>query len=295
MKKSVCALGFFDGVHKAHTELLSECVAYAKEHNLKSVALTFEKSPLEYFGKKIKYLTTLGQKKELMHNLGIDDVHVLNCDGETLSLSCEEFIDSILVDKLNACAVFCGFNYTFGKNAQGDSNVLKKLCKERNIEVFVIPCMNDGNITVSSSEIRNALSKGDVEAANKLLNRPFEVKGVVQEGKKLGRLLNFPTANIYPDNLPDLPYGVYATKTTIDNMEYISVTNIGVNPTVNDNNLRIETFIKGFSGDIYQKEIKITFYKFLRAETKFSSVEELKNQIASDCENTTDYFKGLHE
>ncbi len=293
MKKTVCALGFFDGVHEAHTSLLTACVQYAREQGLKSVALTFEKSPAEYFGKKIQYLTTHAQKEELMLAIGIDEVIKLPCNEETLSLSPIAFVDKILTDKLNAQALFCGFNYTFGKGAEGNTLVLTSLCKERDINVFVMPCMTDSGVTVSSSEIRIALSKGEIELANRLLTRPFELRGTVCEGKRLGRELGFPTANIYPCNMPNLPYGVYATKTLVDNKEYISVTNVGINPTVEDNNLRVETYITGFEGDIYKKDIKVRFYKFLRPEVKFNSVEELKTQIASDRENSINYFKGL--
>ena len=294
MVKSVCALGFFDGVHQAHSILLKECVRYGKEHGLKTIALTFEKSPAEYFGKTIKYLTTLSQKKKLMKNLGIDEVVVLPCNETTLSLSPEEFVEEILVNRLNAKALFCGFNYTFGKNAKGNSRVLSDLCQSRNIDVVVMPRLTDHGLTVSSTQIRLTLQKGNIPLANLLLTRPFEISGKVSEGKKLGRELGFPTANIYPDNLPDLPYGVYATKTVVDNKEYISVTNVGVNPTVNDPNLRVETYIMDFEGDIYNNNIFIKFYEFLRKETKFNSVAELKEQIGKDKENTIAYFKGLH-
>ena len=294
MKKSVCALGFFDGVHGAHSRILSECVRYARAHNLKCVALTFEKSPAEYFGKKIQYLTELSHKKELMQALGVDEVVVLPCNEETLSLSPEDFIDKILIGRLNAKALFCGFNYTFGKNAEGNTIVLTALCKERNVDVNVMPCMTDDGVTVSSSEIRIALSKGDIELAAKLLTRPFEVRGTVCEGKRLGRELGFPTANLYPVNIPNLPYGVYATKTVVGNKEYASVTNVGINPTVEDNNLRIETYITGFDSDIYQKDIRVKFYKFLRPEKKFASVDELKEQIAADTKNSINYFKESH-
>ncbi|MGM9551773.1 MAG: bifunctional riboflavin kinase/FAD synthetase [Clostridia bacterium] len=291
MINSVCALGFFDGVHKAHSKILSDCVLYGREHGLKSVAVTFEKSPSEYFGKEIKYLTPLPMKVEIMKLLGIDEVFSLPCDEKTLSLSPVEFVDKILVDKLNAKALFCGFNYTFGKNAQGDTEILKSLCFDKGIEVFISPCMEDEHTTVSSSNIRICLREGDIEKANRLLSRPFEVRGVVEEGKKLGRTLNFPTANIYPESyFPDIPYGVYATKTKIDNAEYISVTNVGINPTVGDGNLRIETYILGFNGDIYQKDISVKFYKYLRCEQKFSSIDKLKEQIEKDKENTIDYF-----
>lgn len=293
MTNTVCALGFFDGVHGAHSHLLKECVRYARENGLKSVALTFEKSPAEYFGKKIHYLTDLPHKKELMFSLGIDEVVTLPCDEKTLSLSPVEFIDTILIEKLNAKALFCGFNYTFGKNAEGNTLVLTSLCKERNIFVNVMPCMTVKGVAVSSSEIRLALSKGDIESANKLLTRPFEIRGTVCEGKKLGRRLGFPTANIYPNLSPNLPYGVYVTRTIISGEEYISVTNVGVNPTVEDKSLRIETYIIGFEGDIYQKDIRVKFYKFLRPETKFADIDLLKAQIKKDTENSTNYFKEL--
>lgn len=295
MTQSVCALGFFDGVHEAHSQILTKCVSYAKEHGLKSIALTFEKSPAEYFGKKIKYLTSLSQKKALMYKLGIDEVVVLKCDEKTLSLSPESFIDSILVNELNAKALFCGFNYTFGKGAKGNSKVLMDLCKARLIEVFISPCMTDYGITVSSSEIRKLLSRGDIETANSLLTRPFEVEGIVSKGKKLGRELSFPTANIYPsESFPNLPKGVYATKTTLDDKDYISVTNVGFNPTVNDNSLRIETYITEFTGDIYEKTIQVKFYKFLRPEKKFDSLDDLKAQLITDTENSINYFKPPH-
>ncbi len=291
MTKSVCALGFFDGVHEAHSHILSQCVSYAKERGLKSIALTFEKSPLEYFGKKIEYLTPLSQKEELMKELGIDEVVVLPVTKEFLSLSPEEFFNSILVEKLNASALFCGFNYTFGKMAKGDIHILKTLADEKGIEVFVKSKMVDYGVTVSSTEIRLALSKGEIDLANHLLTRPFEVRGIVGAGKKLGREMNFPTANLYPDNLPNLPYGVYMTKTTVCDKEYVSVTNVGVNPTVEDKSLRIETHIVNFDGDIYNKSIKVRFYKFLRPEKKFDSIASLKEQIAKDTEITIQYFE----
>lgn len=294
MKKSVCALGFFDGVHKAHTQLLTKCTAYAKLHGLKSVALTFETSPAEYFGKKIKYLTTFTQKKEIMLNIGIDDVFALKCDKQTLSMTAEEFVDSILVKKLDCAAVFCGFNYTFGKDGKGNSDMLIRLCKHKGIDVFVLSEMCYGGLSVSSSNIRALLENGDIESANNLLSRPFEIAGTVKSGKMLGRLLSFPTANIYLEpSLPELPHGVYATKTSVCGKEYISVSNVGTNPTVGGESLRAETYILNFDGDIYGEDIKIRFYKFLRNEKQFSSVDELKKQIEHDKNKSIEYFKGL--
>ena len=295
MNKSVCALGFFDGVHEAHSIILKECIRYGREHNLKNVALTFEKSPAEFFGAEIKYLTPLKQKETLMYGLGIEEVKVLPCNEETLSLSPEEFVKNILIDKLNAKALFCGFNYTFGKGAKGNTETLKEICDKYGVEVFVSPCMKEGGLTVSSTEIRAALAEGDLDTANKLLSRPFQLIGVVATGKKLGRELGFPTANLYPDShFPLIPHGVYATKTMIDDKEYFSVTNVGTNPTVGDKNLRVETYISDFDQEIYGKCICVSFYKFLRGEKTFSSVDELKEQIAKDTENTINYLKTLH-
>lgn len=295
MIKSVCALGFFDGVHKAHSFILSECVRYAKQHGLKSVALTFEKSPAEFFGKEIKYLTPLAVKEKLMKDLGIDEVVILPCDEKMLSLSPEEFVKAILIDKLNASALFCGFNYTFGKNASGNTETLKRLGKEYNIDIFVTEQLVDSGMTVSSSQIRSALSKGEILVANRLLARPFELYARVSPGKKLGRTMGFPTVNIYPDeHFPQIPHGVYATKTLIDDREYFSVTNVGTNPTVGDKGLRVETYIFDFSEDVYERLISVKFFSFLRPEKKFSSVEDLKKQIEKDKENTKIYFESLH-
>jgi riboflavin kinase/FMN adenylyltransferase len=292
MKQTACALGFFDGVHKAHSHILSSCSAYAKENNLKSCALTFNISPVEFFGGEVEYLTDNKQKEKLILSLGIDSVIYLKADKETLSLSPEAFVKNILVDTLHASALFCGYNYSFGKNALGKADELKRLCEPYNIKVFVFDEMDVDSVSVSSSEIRKLLREGNVEKANRLLTHPFEVSGVVDYGKKLGRTIGFPTANIYPPStFPRLPRGVYATKTIIDGKEYISVTNVGVNPTVGDESLRIETHISDFDETLYNREICVRFFKYLRAEKKFASVEELCRQISSDKKFTEEYFE----
>lgn len=294
MKKTVCALGFFDGVHKAHMHILSQCAAYGKENSLISAAVTFDKSPAEYFGGKVEYLTTFAQKEEIIRALGMDRVIALPADESILSLSPEEFVDKVMVNGLHTSAIFCGFNYSFGKNAQGSAEDLKRLCASRGIEVFISGEMEQDGVTVSSSEIRRALKSGDVERASKLLTRPFEIRGTVEYGKHLGRRLGFPTANIYPSSsLPKLPYGVYITKTIVNGTEYPSVTNVGVNPTVGDKSLRIETNIIGFEDTLYGSEIKVRFYKYTRGEMKFGSVELLREQISRDKKSARDYFKNL--
>ena len=261
MKKTVCALGFFDGVHRAHSFILSSCAKYARECGLKSAAVTFEKSPAEVFGLDARYLTPFEEKKRLMLSLGIDAVVALPSTKEFLSLSPESFVKDVLIDSLSAKALFCGFNYSFGKNAAGSAEDLKNLCEKYGAKVVIAGKMDKGGITVSSSAIRKALSEGDVETANLLLGRSFSASGTVKCGKRLGRSLGFPTANIYPDSsFPKMKKGVYATRTHVAGKIYPSVTNVGTNPTVGDKNLRIETFIQGFDSDIYGEKITVLLH-----------------------------------
>ena len=289
MNKTACALGFFDGVHKAHSHILTTCAAFAKENSLKSVALTFERSPSEFFGGRPDYLTTFEQKKELIRSLGIDELIALPVTKELLSLSPEDFVHNVLSKELSAAAVFCGFNYTFGKNAIGNAETLRELCGKAGIDVYVADKMLIDGTVVSSSEIRSALSRGDVEKANGLLGRAYEVEGIVEVGKHLGSRLGFPTANIYPDFSP-LKRGVYCTRVSFDGKLYDAVTNIGVNPTVSDNALRVESHLLEFGEDLYGKPISVSFYKFLRGEKKFSSVEELRKQVEKDKLNAREFF-----
>ncbi len=294
-QNTACALGFFDGVHRAHSHILSECASYAQRNGLKSIAVTFSSSPAEFFGHRVEYITDAEQKEELILSLGIDALYKLEADRETLSLSPEEFFKKYIVDILGARALFCGFNYTFGVNASGDTRLLTKLCEKYSIELFVCGRMEYEGLPVSSSFVREALGKGDMELAEALLSRPFEVRGVVSEGKRLGRTIGLPTANIYPGkSFPSLPHGVYATRTRVGNVPYDSVTNVGVNPTVGDGNLRIETNILDFDGDIYGERIAVLFYKRLRGEIKFGSVEMLRQQIERDKETTREYFKEIN-
>ncbi|MCD8048487.1 MAG: riboflavin biosynthesis protein RibF [Clostridia bacterium] len=293
MTKTACALGFFDGVHKAHSQILSSCAAYAQEHNLTSAAVTFVRSPSEFFGADTQYITTFTQKQELILSLGIEHVFPIPCDAATLSLSPEEFVFQFLVEKLNAEALFCGFNYTFGKNAAGNVATLSALCEKYNIKLFVSDCMEHNSIPVSSTSVRRALNEGNIPLANELLSRPFEIRGTIAHGKRLGSSLGFPTANIYPpEGLVHLLYGVYATKCLIDDTLYPAVTNVGVNPTVNsDGKIRVENHIIDFDRDVYLHTLSVRFYKYMRGEQRFPSVDALRAQIERDKAATIAYFK----
>lgn len=285
MKKSpsAIALGFFDGVHIAHRKIISLAVDYAKKNNLSSIALSFDASPMEFLSpEKVKYLTTNEEKKEIIKFLGAD-TEFLPLSKGLLSMEAEDFVRDILVGEYNIKYAVCGYNYRFGKGGKGDTVLLEKLGKQYGFEVTICDCESLLGESVSSSRIRELISEGNVESANKLLGRNFFLRGTVSEGKHLGRKLGFPTANVFFNEHTVIPKnGVYKTLITIGNDSYTAITNTGINPTVGGETLRTETYIPGFDGDIYGQEIKIEFLSFIREERKFSSIEELKSQIKQD-------------
>lgn len=282
-KGSAIALGFFDGVHIAHQKVIESAVRYAKLNNLSPVALSFDKSPLEVLSSEnVFYLTSKEDKAQIISSLGAE-AEFLPTDKALLSMEAEEFIEKILVGKYNMKYAVCGYNYRFGKNGRGDTNLLIEEGKRHGFEVGVAPCEIYDGESVSSSRIRNLLAEGEIVLANKLLGRNFFIKGIVAEGKKLGRKLGFPTANVFfDDKTVYLENGVYKTLVTADGKCYDAITNVGTNPTVCDKTLRAETYIPDFDGNLYGRELKIEFIDFIRPEIKFDSIEELKEQIKKD-------------
>ena len=282
-KGSAIALGFFDGVHKAHQKIIESAVRYAKLNNLDPIALGFDKSPLEILSDNyVRYLTSNEDKEEIITSLGAS-AEFLPTDNALLSMEPEEFIEKILVEKYNIKYAVCGYNYRFGKNGRGDTDLLTTEGKHYGFEVWVAPCEMYEGESISSSRIKKLLAEGNVILATALLGRNFFIRGIVSEGKKLGRKIGFPTANVFlNDKTVYLKNGVYKTVITADGKSYKAITNTGTNPTVCDKTLRAETYIPEFNGDLYGKEIKIEFIKFIRPEIKFKSIDDLKKQIAED-------------
>lgn len=281
-QKSSVALGFFDGVHLAHQKIIS---AAAAKKGLRPVALTFDAPPVQILrGEPTAVLTDNAEKQRLIAELGAECV-LLKTTKELLSMSGREFAEKILSGKMKAAHCVCGFNYTFGSDRLGGKE-LTELGKELGFSVEILEEERlDGEI-ISSSRIRNLLAGGDMPAAAALLGRPYSVSGVVEQGKRLGRTMGFPTINIYPAvRRAEMPYGVYAARVAFGGEEHIGVTNVGVNPTVGDGSLRIETHIPDFNADLYGESVEIRFLRFVRPERKFSSVEELFAQIRRDTEN----------
>jgi len=287
LKGNAVALGNFDGVHIGHQELIKSNIIEAKKRNLKSAVLVFRNHTKETLKKnsnhKVQLLTNFNQKIDILRGFGLDTIYLANFNEALMKLSPEEFIDKILIKKLNTKLITVGFNYRFGYKASGDVELLKKISIEKEIEVNIMPPVYIEQEIVSSTVIRNSIKAGNIKKAKKFLGRNFSIIGSVIEGKNRGRKLGFPTANIkLHDNYVIPKEGVYVTNTFIDGQKFISLTNIGYNPTFNESELKIETFILDFNGNLYGKTLEIEFIDFIRDDIKFNSAQELINQIEED-------------
>ncbi len=283
------ALGNFDGLHAGHREVLKKAYNYSLDGNIRAVALLFDIHPKAFLGKKIRLLMTEEEKKSEIEKIGLE-TEIISFE-EYKNFSAEDFVKAVLKDKLNAKAVFCGFNYHFGKAQQGDADILAELCGKYGIEVYVNEETFVDGEKVNSSKLRELLESGDVEKANKLMTKNFSYSFEVVHGQKRGRSMGFPTANQYfPSELVIPRFGVYASETVIDGKTYKSFTNIGSRPTFPEDDVRSETHVFDFDGDLYGKIIRVTLHKFLREERKFSSMDELATQLAQDKKFTENYF-----
>ncbi|MBO5742988.1 MAG: bifunctional riboflavin kinase/FAD synthetase [Clostridia bacterium] len=280
-KKTVVAIGKFDGVHSGHRELLLKATRIAEEKGYESVALVIDTQ-------RGQLLIPKNERDEMIKSLGINRVEIKCLTPEFMNMSAEEFVSDFLIKELNCEYVVVGYNFRFAKGRSADANYLEELCMENDIYCTVIPkltChLESGEVTASSSNIRDSLFRGDVKEASVILGRTYSLSGEVVSGRKIGRTINTPTANIKCHAKTTLPKkGVYATRVQINGKTYASITNIGNNPTVSSNGeITIETHIIDFSDNIYGKEIKIEFLSRIRDEKKFDSLEELKNQIEKD-------------
>ena len=277
------ALGMFDGLHLGHQAVLNS----ATKENLKSVAITFSSLPFKTGG----WLMTKEQKEAELKKLGIDEVFFLDfC--EVCDMYPEEFLSYI--SKLYPIKkICCGFNYRFGIRAGGDTAFLKEYCKKKGIEFEVLDMVEQNGQAVSSTYIRSLISNGKIKKATALLSRPFSFKAKVSRGDQRGRTIGFPTLNqVFPEEYVTPKKGVYAVRVTFDGNEYFGVCNVGSRPTVDDDDRVIaETHLLDFSGELYGKEVRVEFHRFLRAEKKFSSLEELKLQIGKDRETARLFCK----
>ncbi|MBQ8836664.1 MAG: riboflavin biosynthesis protein RibF [Clostridia bacterium] len=281
------ALGMFDGVHMGHRRIISAAKNKSTELEIPSSVLLFSRSP-----KNASVLLPLRDRLREIEKLGIDTVYVYDFE-EISGLTPEEFVQNELCEKLGAKAVFAGYNYRFGKGAAGSADTLASLCADLDIFCGITEEVDYLGESVSSSRIRALLADGDVETANKLLTYPYYLTSEVLHGKELGRKLGLPTINQHFDREhAPMAHGIYYTKTIIDGRAYISVSNLGVRPTVeNTENTNLETHIIGFDGDLYGREVKVEFYGKGRDEKRFADVEELRREVERDCRRAIEFFK----
>ncbi len=298
LKDTAVALGKFDGLHKGHRVLIEKIIA-CKAQGLKAVMFTFDFHPAAWLKKKPQELIfTREERKRWAERMGIDVLIEFPFDEETSAQEAEDFVQKILIDQLGAKVIVSGTDFRFGHKRRGSTQMLAKMgetygfrmevCEKLQMEAPVYDASGKTDRTefqdVSSTLIRQAIANGDIDVAAKLLGTPYAVSGGVAHGRALGRVLNFPTANITPQpNKITPPNGVYVSRVLIGKESYRSISNIGFNPTVSKGKVKkIETFIFDFNDDIYDEQITVEFLDFIRPEIKFESVEALRQQINAD-------------
>lgn len=290
-EKTAVALGTFDGLHKGHLSVITCALSY-KERGFIPLVMLFDSHPLlSLTGKAPAEILQPELRDEILETLDIQSITV--SFDEIKNLSCREFFEEILLKKLNVGAVCCGKNYRFGKGGEGGCDELQALCNEYSVELSVSPEILHEGSPVSSTRIRKAIESGDIPLANAMLGREFRYKYEVVSGDKRGRLIGAPTINQHFGNNFVIPKnGVYASLTTVDGKVYPSVTNVGLRPSFANSDLRSETCILGFSGDLYGKFIEVRLLEYLRGEIKFDSLDTLGVQIRKDAESSIKIYNG---
>ncbi len=285
-EKIIYALGFFDGVHLGHQALLAECVALAQQENAQPGAVTFLQHPQTLFTDQPPALiNTDADRDRLMRQYGIETIRKLPATREVMSTPWQEFLLDLLAE--NAAGFVCGEDYRFGHRGEGNAQRLQDFCKERGLPCVVVPDQLLDGIRVSSTHIRGLLEQGQMTEAVRFLGHPHLLTGSVVSGRGLGHTMGIPTANlVLPADLVQPKLGVYACTATADGKTYPAVTNIGFRPTVGGHHVTIEPWLLDFAGDLYGKEISLSFHHFLRPEQKFSSLVKLQAEIRKNGEET---------
>lgn len=289
------AIGFFDGVHIGHAALLRAARRMADRLSCRAAAASFDRHPSALTrGEPTPLLSTPETRAALMRALyGIDDVIFSHFDHAMMEQPWQDYVREYLVKTLGAVHIICGHNHRFGYRGEGTPARLQSLCAELGIGCEIVPQVTHGGTPVSSTHIRSLIAAGDMEQANKFLGHPHCLAGTVVHGQQLGRTLGTPTANLLlPEGILPPAFGVYASKVYVNEGAYIAVTNIGIRPTVGElTQITVEPWILDFEGDLYGRELRVDFYKFLRPEQRFHSLDELKCAILENAAQTREYFQ----
>ncbi|BDU50750.1 bifunctional riboflavin kinase/FAD synthetase [Haliovirga abyssi] len=286
-KNPCVALGTFDGIHLGHQSVIKSAIDKAKELNGTSILFTFSPHPLKVITSSAgpKMINSKDEKEFLLEKLGVDILIFANFTVEFSDLHPEKFMKNVLKDILDVKEIFVGFNYTFGKDAIGTTDYMKELSEKYDIKLNVVEPMKIEDEIVSSTLIREYIKNGDLKKAEKLLGYPVMISGKIVQGKKIGRKLGFPTANLKIVNKAYPPYGVYGVKIIFDSEKdksYYGIMNIGKNPTLKPGEHSIEVNIFDFDKNVYGEKIIIELMKFIRYEKKFETVENLIKEIKND-------------
>lgn len=295
MKQRVIALGFFDGVHVGHGVLLRRTAEEAARRDCTPAVFTFDRPPKEVVtGVPCPLINSSADRRELIRELyGISDVLMVPFDEKMMTTPWDNFVTDILVGRYHAVHLVAGHDHHFGHKNLGSPELLKEKCAELGLGCDIIPKVEIGGITVSSTYIRRLIELGQIERAARYLGHPHILSGTVCHGRSIGHLRLFPTANLeVPRHVLVPGHGVYCTRVCLpDGSQTAGVTNVGTRPTVhNGTDVSVETFLLGYDGDLYGQTVRLEFYRRLRDEMHFDSMEELKAQISADADSTRAYF-----
>lgn len=289
----VATLGIFDGVHRGHMALLDSLVSRAQSENGESVVITFSPHPrliLEQNNRNLSFLTTMDEKVILLRKANVDHLIIIEFNTAFSKISACDFIKDVLTAKIGTRHLIIGYDHHFGRHGEGDFNTIKECSDPSEFIVEQVQGIHTEEGAISSSSIRNALLKGKLDEANSWLGYPYSLSGTVIEGRRIGRTIGYPTANIKPHSQYKLipANGVYAVEVDVDERRYPGMLSIGSNPTVNEDvSFRsIEVYILNFDNDIYGHNITVIFRKKLRDEKKFDNLMQLTEQMDLDKKNT---------
>ena len=295
MSKIIYALGFFDGVHMGHTQLLLSCHSLAYQHSCRAGVVTFASHPDTLVHMHTPRLINSIHDREwlLREKFAMDSILTLPFDEAMRTMPWDDFLN-MLRREHNAAGFVCGEDFRFGHKGSGNAALLEEYCRRENIPCHVVPDQILDGVRISSTYIRKQLEEGHMATAVKFLGHPHILSGIVVHGKALGRKLGVPTANLQlPEGLAVPKFGVYACSCLIDGVRYPAVTNLGTRPTVAGSNITVEPWILDYTGDLYGQRIILEFHYFLRPEMKFSSLEALKEEIHRDAQETRTYLQRI--